>query len=270
MGGGHSSGRADPDRQVFQQVGAWSIALHLADGAARDFLPTRSGSDPWCRGEGLTSLWCQFDASINREEPTMRKAPVSAAVVAVSALTVALSALPATAQSVPSGCGTTIFTSCSETDHYSQIYQWLGDDAAPSTCPAYFSEWALATGPTNAVQHVTFNKDGDGRFTSTWTGDDTIAFYPAGSVTIVTDQDGNVISADIHGPADQVLTGHLTEWDGGSFNNQSSVVGFTFGFEGSDQAGNPIKVHGASHGNWIPGSDPAGPPSNGHTSMTCG
>ncbi len=200
----------------------------------------------------------------------MRKAPVSAAVVAVSALTVALSALPATAQSVPSGCGTTIFTSCSETDHYSQIYQWLGDDAAPSTCPAYFSEWALATGSTNAVQHVTFNKDGDGRFTSTWTGDDTIAFYPAGSVTIVTDQDGNVISADIHGPADQVLTGHLTEWDGGSFNNQSSVVGFTFGFEGSDQAGNPIKVHGASHGNWIPGSDPAGPPSNGHTSMTCG
>lgn len=199
----------------------------------------------------------------------MRKALMSAAVVAVSAVAAAVPALPASAQSVPSGCGTTIFTSCSETDHYSQIYQWLGDDAAPSTCPAYLSEWALASGPTNAVQHVNFNKDGDGWFTSTWTGDDTISFYPASSVTIVADQDGNVISSDIHGPADEVLTGHLTEWDGGSFNNQSSVVGFTLSFVGTDQAGSPIKVHGASHANWTPGSDPAGPPSNDHTSMTC-
>lgn len=199
----------------------------------------------------------------------MRKTQVSVAVMAIAALTVGLSAVPASAQSVQSGCGTTTSTSCSETDHYRQIDQWLGDEAAPSTCPAYLSEWALATGPTNAVQHVTFNKDGDGRFSSTWTGDDIITFYPDSSVTIVADEDGNVISSDIHGPADEVLTGHLTEWDGGSFDNQGSVVGFTFSFEGSDQLGNPINVHGASHGNWVPGSDPAGPPSNGHTSMTC-
>jgi len=162
-----------------------------------------------------------------------------------------------------------VFTSCSETDHHSQYSQWLGGSPTPAACPSYFSEWALASGTGNGIDHTNFNKNGDAWFTNTWNGNATVTFYPSSSVTIVTDSDGNMISADIHGPADQVLSGHLTQWGGGSSNNQSNVFSFTLNFDGVDQSGNPIKVHAAGHSNWTPGSDPNDPPSNSHNTMTC-
>lgn len=199
----------------------------------------------------------------------MRKALISTVATAAVASVFALPAVPANATSLDSGCGTTVFTSCSETDHFSQLNQWLGGSPAPADCPSYIGEWALASGTGNGVVHNNFNKDGDAWFTTTWSGDATITFYPSSSVTIVTDDEGNVTSADVHGPADHVLSGHIAEWGGGSFNNSSDVFGFTFNFAGTDESGNPINVHGASHANWTPGSDPNGLPSNSHTSMSC-
>lgn len=200
----------------------------------------------------------------------MRKALLTTAITAAAASVITLPALPANAQTVGSSCGTTVFTSCSDTEHYRQMTQWLGGNPAPAGCPSYIGDWGLATGTGNGTEHVNFNTAGNSWFTDTWTGDLTITFYPASSVNIVTDNDGNVTSAQIIGPSEQVLTGHMTQWDGGSFNKQASSVTFTDSFNGTDASGNPITVHASSHENWIPGSDPFGPPSNSHNQMTCG
>ncbi|MGN6161186.1 MAG: hypothetical protein ACTHOG_05715, partial [Marmoricola sp.] len=110
---------------------------------------------------------------------------------------------------------------------------------------------------------------GDATFSSNWSGDATLTFYPASSVSIVADRDGNVTSATITGPPEAVLTGHSTNSFGNSFNNRNSELSYTFSFEGTDQNGNPIKVHGGQHSTWIPGSDPFGPPSVNHARMVC-
>lgn len=199
----------------------------------------------------------------------MRKALLTTAITAAAASVVALPALPANAQTVGSSCGNTVFVSCSDTEHYSQFNQWLGGSPAPASCPPYFSDWALASGVGNGIEHVNFNKAGDWWGTGTWTGNVIVTFYPANSVNIVTDDNGNVISSQITGPSEQVLTGHLTQWDGGATNNQSSRFAFTSNFEGIDSAGNPVKVHAAAQGVWTPGTDQNGPPSTSHNTMTC-
>lgn len=199
----------------------------------------------------------------------MRKALFTTAITAAVASVVIVPALPANAQTVGNGCGTTVFTSCTDTEHYTDLNQWLGGNPAPANCPSYFGDWAFASGTGNGSEHTNFNKAGDAWFTDTWTGDGTVTFYPASSVNIVTDDQGNVISSQITGPSEQVLTGHMTQWDGGSFNKQNGEFTFTFSFEGTDASGTPINVHASSHGTWIPGSDPAGPPSSGHSAMSC-
>lgn len=115
----------------------------------------------------------------------MRKALISTAATAAVASVFALPAVPANANSVDSGYGTSVFTSCSETDHYRQYSQWLGGSPTPAACPSYFSEWALASGTGNGIDHTNFNKDGDAWFTNTWNGNATVTFYPSSSVTIV-------------------------------------------------------------------------------------
>lgn len=199
----------------------------------------------------------------------MRRTFLSTALMVSAASAVVLPALPADAQTIGSSCGSTVFTSCSATEHYSDMNQWLGGNPDLASCPPYFGDWALASGIGNGIEHVNFNKDGDWWATGTWTGNVTITFYPASSVNIVTDGDGNVVSSQITGPAEQILTGHLTQWDGGGANKQSNHFTFTLSFEGTDQAGAPIKVHATDHANWTPGSDPYGPPSNSHDMMTC-
>lgn len=189
------------------------------------------------------------------------------------AATVAAGALaplvPASGQTVGNGCGTTVWSSCSDTEHFSTTSQWLGGGLVGPSCPSYFNDWALESGTGNGVYHVNINKDGDEWVSNTWSGGATITFYPASSVDIVTDQDGNVTSATITGPPEQVLTGHSTNWFGASFNNQNSELTYTFSFEGADHTGNPIKVHGNQHATWIPGADPFGPPSASHANMVC-
>jgi hypothetical protein len=204
-----------------------------------------------------------------REESIMKKALRRFAVVSTVAAATLLPLTGASAQTVGNGCGSTITTSCSDTEHYSTRSEWLGGGLVGATCPAYFNDWGLESGTGNGVSHVNINKDGDEWVSDTWSGSATITFYPSSSVDIVADQDGNVTSATITGPPEAVLTGHSTNWFGASFNNQNSALTFTFAFEGTDQGGTPIKVHGDEHATWVPGADPFGPPSISHAHMVC-
>ncbi|HWC24517.1 MAG TPA: hypothetical protein VG502_19660 [Flexivirga sp.] len=199
----------------------------------------------------------------------LRRAVIGATVAGA----VGLPATPAFAQTVGDDCGVTVSTSCSSTTHFSDMEQWLGQGTPgdSSSCPAYFdNDWAFESGTGNGVFHININKDGDTWVSNTWTGAATITLYPPSSVQIVADSDDNVISSQIIGPPDQVLTGHNTQWFGASFNNKDSVTDFTFSFRGTDQSGNPITVHNEQHQQWLPGSDPDGPPSASHVRFTCG
>lgn len=45
------------------------------------------------------------------------------------------------------------------------------------------------------------------------------------------------------------VTGHLTQWFGGSFNNRNFVVHDTINFTGTGAAGHPISLHAVDHVN---------------------
>lgn len=199
----------------------------------------------------------------------LRRAVIGATVAGA----IGLPAVPAFAQTVGDGCGQTVTTSCSLTSHYSDMAQWLGQGTPgqSTSCPAYVDhDWAFESGTGNGVFHLNIDKDGDEWLTTTWTGAASITFYPPSSVSIVTDNDDNVISSQITGPPDQVLTGSNTQWFGVSFNNQDSVMNSTFSFRGTDQSGSPITIKNEQHQQWLPGADPDGPPSAAHLRFTCG
>lgn len=199
----------------------------------------------------------------------LRRAVIGATIAGAASLP----AVSAFAQTVGDGCGSTITSSCSSTTHFSGMEQWLGQGTPgdSSSCPAYFdNDWAYESGTGNGVFHINVNKDGDESLSTTWTGAATITFYPPTSVSIVTDSDDNVISSQITGPPDHVLTGHNAQWFGASFNNQDSLMNFTFSFQGTDESGNPFTVHNEQHQQWLPGADPYGPPSAAHLRFSCG
>lgn len=87
-------------------------------------------------------------------------------------------------------------------------------------------------------------------------------------VTVIDDQGD--ITATPTGPADAVVTGHLTQWFGVSDNKQNGEFGFTFSFTGTDQSGSPLTLHGNSHAIWTPGSEPfTGPPHHSLNTASC-
>lgn len=168
-------------------------------------------------------------------------------------------------------CGTTITTQCSETEHFSDLDEWDTPLGATDGCPAYLgTDYAHIVGSGNGIEHDNINKAGDFWATNTFTGSVTITFYDPSKVDVIYDEQGNIVSATPTGPADDVVTGHMTQWFGVSDNKQSLVFDLTFSFVGADESGNPVTLHGEQHQSWTPGSIPfVDPPSNAHMKISC-
>ncbi|MEP7021741.1 MAG: hypothetical protein ABI808_13915 [Pseudonocardiales bacterium] len=194
-------------------------------------------------------------------------------IVGGSLLAVAGMTTPAIAGPAPVlSCGTVISTSCSQTATYTDTDQWLTPvSPAPASCPAYIgNDLGHLVGTGHGVEHVNLNKAGDFWATSTFTGDVSISFYNPSAVNATYDEQGNIVSAAPTGQPDDVVTGHMTQWFGVSDNNQSGVFTITFSLRGVDQNGTPVSLHGVTHANWTPGTEPfAGPPHTFVSRVSC-
>lgn len=174
----------------------------------------------------------------------------------------------------PQACGTILPAPCNETDHFTNQNQWVnpvGTSTSPTTCSSStLEDFVLLAMTGNGVEHITINKAGDGWSTSTFTGIGTVTFYPASSLAnIVTDEQGNIISADIVGPSDGTATGKLTDWFGTSINKMNLVFHGTVNFTGTDQNGNPVSLHETQHASWTGNIDLFGPPHIFFNSVNC-
>jgi hypothetical protein len=178
----------------------------------------------------------------------LRLRAVATAVVALAALSVAAAASANPGQT--------------QTVHFNSLVNQLGTPTGPTTnvsdCPApVLNDFTAINGTGNGVMSETVNKNGNWT-TSTFTGDATVDFYPAADAMF--DSFGNLIM--LTGTPDMSVTGHLTEWFGGSDNKQNIVFHGTIDFHGTVVGtGAPIKFHNVVHGAWLPGADPNGPPS---------
>ena len=189
-------------------------------------------------------------------------------VTAVAALALPLTMMqPAGAATAPDlACGNTQPGPCQETAHFSDIND-LNTPAPPGGgCPAYLStDFFTFVGTGHGIEHTNLNKAQDGWFTSTFTGKVTITAYLNGTV----DSDGNVTSVSDPDPNVLPFSGRITEWFGGSFNNQNFVVHGTINISVTDANGDSLRVHFVTHASWTPGSDPNGPPHTAFDKITC-
>jgi hypothetical protein len=137
-------------------------------------------------------------------------------------------------------CGVTNFdTPCNQTAHFSDLSQIAPPAPNATGCPAYIvNDFAQITGTGNGIEHSIINNKLDGWFTTTWTGQVTIIFGQL-------DASGTVVVPDPTAP--NPVTGHLTQWFGGSFNNKNFVVHDTINFTGTDANGNPVSFHAVDH-----------------------
>jgi hypothetical protein len=184
----------------------------------------------------------------------------------------AVLATPAMADTAPVlACGSTITSSCSETAHFSDLNEWQPPLGAGTGCPSYvIDDYVLFLGSGNGVEHANINKAGDFWATTTYTGDVTLSFYDPANVDVSVVDDQGDITATPTGPADNVVTGQLTQWFGVSDNTQNGEFGFTLAFHGTDQSGAALTIHGNSHANWTPSSEPfAGPPHHSINTASC-
>lgn len=177
----------------------------------------------------------------------------------LAALTAAAVLLVATAQLALAAPGS------SSTTHFTSVMSW-GTPTAPTTnmsnCPAaVLDDYNFVDATGHGVSHQNTNPAQDFWATSTFTGTGTVTFYPASSLSF--DSQGNVTG--VTGPSDMTVSGHLTDWFGISANKQNSVFHGTVNFKGmiaaGPGAGSPIRFHNVTHGAWLPGTDPNGPPS---------
>jgi hypothetical protein len=187
----------------------------------------------------------------------LRRRSAQLAIVATAAAgALVLGTGPAFADNAPQpSCGVTQPGPCSETDHFtneSGLQTPLGGTTSGTNCPSWvIDDFVLLAMSGNGVQHITVNKAQDSWFTSTFTGDGTATFYPPSSIgNLVTDENGNIVSYDIVGPADNTLSGHLTNWFGGEDNNKNVVFLGTIDFSGTDQSGNALSIHDTQHLSW--------------------
>lgn len=178
----------------------------------------------------------------------LRLRAIALAVIALAALGVAATAAADPGQS--------------QTVHFSALVNQFAMPVAPTTnasnCPApVLNDFAEINATGNGVMHDNVNANGDW-MTSTFTGTATVDFYPAADA--VFDSNGNVIA--LVGTPDMSVTGHLTQWFGGSDNKQNVVFTGTVNFQGTVVgSGAPISFHSVVHGAWLPAADPNGPPS---------
>lgn len=159
----------------------------------------------------------------------IRSLIISSCVIAAATLPLFL-AQAASAKPVPISdftCGVTVFTQCNQTAHFSDLTQQAPPSPNAVNCPSYFlTDVANITGTGQAVVHSIINKAGDGWFTSTENGMVTVTFINP-----------------VTGGTDAVLTGHLTEWFGGSFNNKNMVNHDTINFAGNQG----VSFHAVDH-----------------------
>ena len=136
-------------------------------------------------------------------------------------------------------CGVTNFTTpCNQTAHFSDLNQVAPPAPGAAGCPAYIqNDAAVITGTGNGVEHAIINNKLDGWFTTTWTGQVTIVFGTFDAL-------GNFVP-DPNAP--NPVTGHLTQWFAGSFNNKNFVTHDTINFTGTDASGNPVSFHAVDH-----------------------
>jgi len=185
-----------------------------------------------------------------------RRTAQLAILTAGAATAFAIGAGPAHADNAPpQACGSTQPGPCSETDHFTSQNAWetpIGATTNATNCPSWVTDdYVLLAMDGNGVEHVTVNKAQDFWFTTTFTGTGTATFYPASSLAnIVTDDQGDIVSADVIGPPDVTVSGHLTDWFGASGNNKNAVFHGTINLHGSDQDGNPVSIHDTQHTSW--------------------
>jgi hypothetical protein len=140
-------------------------------------------------------------------------------------------------------CGVTVFTACNQTAHFSTPSGTSAPEVgAPSPqatdCPAWVAtDGAVIQGTGNGIEHAIINNDGDGWFTSTFTGTVTVVAYTLDSM-------GNLVAPD---PGVPVYTGHLEQWFGGSFNNHNFVTHDTINFTGTGADGSSFGIHLVDH-----------------------
>ena len=174
--------------------------------------------------------------------------------------------------------------SFTQTLHSNSLQMW-GSPFTPVTSSsgcsgpvgsAFTNDFAFLDLTGNGVQHVTVNGAGDSWFTSTFTGSGTVTFYPASSVDLTFDSQGNITSATVVGPPDMVLSAHVTEWFGFESNRQNAVGHGTVNGQGTSLAGGatvpaglPVSIHVTTHSQWAVGADPSGPPSFMFTNINC-
>ena len=163
--------------------------------------------------------------------------------LAVAALTfTAAGATAAFAGTVPPDqftCGVTNFTTpCNQTAHFSDLTQVAPPAPNATSCPAYVqTDFGLITGSGEGIEHAIINNKLDGWFTTTENGQVTIVFGTF-------DTSGN-FTPDPGAP--NPITGHLTEWFGGSFNNRNFVTHDTINFTGVDANGDSVSFHAVDH-----------------------
>ena len=154
---------------------------------------------------------------------------IGACVIAAASLPLLL-AQGASAATVPASdftCGVTNFSPCNQTAHFTDLTQQAAPAPNATGCPAYvLTDVANITGTGQGIEHAIINNAGDGWFTTTENGFVTVTFINP-----------------VTGGADAVLTGHLTEWFGGSFNRNNFVNHDTINFAG-DQG---VSFHAVDH-----------------------
>ena len=159
----------------------------------------------------------------------IRSVVISACVIAAASLPLLL-AQGASAEQVPASdftCLVTNFTPCDQTAHFTDLTQQAPPAPNATGCPAYVAtDVANITGTGQGTEHALINTLGAGSFTTTENGSVTVTFINP-----------------VTGGVDAVLTGHLTEWFGGSFNKNSFVNHFTINF----QEGHGVSFHAVDH-----------------------
>jgi hypothetical protein len=161
-------------------------------------------------------------------------------------------------------CGLTMpVTPCNQTAHFNTP---SGTDApevgtpnpGATGCPAFVStDAAVIQGTGNGIEHSIVNNAGDSWFTSTFTGTVTLTSWTFDPST------QSLIAPDPNVP---VFTGHLTQWFGGSFNQNNMVNHGTMTFSGAAADGTTIHLHMVSHMNTTP--HPAAAP-NSFNNVSC-
>jgi hypothetical protein len=151
-------------------------------------------------------------------------------------------------------CGLTVFTPCNQTAHFSTPSGTSGPEVGtPSPqatgCPSFIlTDAPVIQGTGNGIEHSVVNNNGDGWFTSTFSGTVTIVLWTV-------DGEGNLVAPDPSAPS---LTGHMTQWFGGSFNNKNFVNHDVINFSGTGSDGSILSVHILDHMN-VPASAAAAP-----------